>query len=185
MATSENNCIDNYSLPQGPAGPQGTQGLQGPTGPIGLDGAPGPQGRDGKNKIDINIQGNDLPYSEITTTASTEVDVAYFIFPGTTTFTPVTAFKIMTSLLAYSATTTIRCTLYEISTSGATTSAGSVDLELTSPPVPLNQHKFMIGTCSQLSLPTSEAMMKVTVQFLNNGYNPGNIEARIYAFEMR
>ena len=91
----------------------------------------------------------------------------------------------MTSLLAYSATTEIRCKLYEVSPSGATFPAGEVDVDLTPSTIPLNQHKFIIGTCSQLSLPQNEAMMKVTVQFLNNGYNPGNIEARIYAFEMR
>ena len=65
MATSENHCIDNYSLPRGPAGPQGIQGVQGPTGPIGEDGLPGPQGSQGGNKLDINIQGNeDNPIQE-------------------------------------------------------------------------------------------------------------------------
>jgi hypothetical protein len=186
MATSENNCIDNYSLPRGPAGPQGPQGIQGPAGPVGLDGLPGPQGKDGSNKIDINIQGNDKPYTDITTTASTEIDAAYFIFPGTATFTA-TSFKIITSLLANSATTKIRCTLYQINSTGTTTSAGTVDLTL----IPVTraggntQHKFMIGTCTQLSLPATEAMMKITVQFLDYGYSPGNREARVYAFEMR
>ena len=185
MATSENHCIDNYSLPQGPAGSQGIQGIQGPAGPIGLDGSAGPQGKDGSNKIDINIQGNDKPYTDITTNEHTEVDIAYFIFPGTTTFTA-TAFKIITSLLADKATTKIRCTLYEISSTGVSTSAGTVDLtRISIPRAGGTNHKFMIGTCTQLSLPASEAMMRLTVQFLDNGYSPGIREARAYAFEMR
>ena len=178
MATSENSCVDNYSIPQGPAGPQGVQGLTGPVGLTGPQGTQGIQGPSGTSKIDINIQDAENPYTDILSTS--ELDVAYFILP--TSF-GATQFKVITSTLAFNAAVSIKVTLYQVAGSGALTEAGSVTIATT--PQTTAFHKFSIDGDSSLTLPATETMMKLTVEMIQGTPTAGTQEARIYAFEMR
>lgn len=180
MATSENSCIDNYSLPQGPAGPQGIQGNTGPIGLTGPQGQQGVQGAQGEHKIDINIQEGNNPYTDIITTA--EEDTAFFIFPGTTTFS-VTSLKVITSAIAFNATVSLTIKLYEVASSGTTTLAGTVIT--TTPSSTATTHQFGINTISSLTMPANEAMMKLTVQMTTGTPTAGSQEARVYALELK
>ena len=83
MATSENNCTDNFSLPRGPLGPKGPRGPSGTIGPIGTVGPQGITGPAGENKIDINIQSGGRPYGNVTSYDNSNrwTQLAYVNFP--------------------------------------------------------------------------------------------------------
>jgi len=178
MATSENNCTDNYSLPQGPPGPMGPQGNQGLQGLQGPQGDPGATGASGKSKIDINIQNGNFPYTNILTTSETAV--AYFIFPGTATFDADT-FSIITSVLAYNQAVIYEIYLLEFS-SGTWNSAGAITVHQNSQTSTV--HKFKLSTTSSLVLPVTQSMMKIAIDSTTQPI-AGKAEIRVYGAELR
>jgi len=178
MATSENNCTENYSLPQGPQGPIGETGATGPAGPTGPTGPAGPQGPSGASKIDINIQQGDNPYTNVDATGSTQV-MAYFIFPGTSVFAAST-FKVLGSILSPSGDMEVAVRLYQIEATGNEILAGTATLTGQTG----NSHEFKIGVDSSLTLPSAEGMMKITAA-VDTTPITGSREARIYAAELR
>ena len=178
MATSENQCTENYSLPRGP---QGDPGATGPTGPQGQVGPPGPVGNtgpSGANKLDISIQSRNFPYKRIT--ANTSSDVAYFIFPGTTAFpNGVSSVKVMGSYLISQGTGSFDVEISEI------TNTGTVNVIATaSVPATLNTHSIAIASGAFSSFPSSESVMRISGTATTSSPNATG-EARIYAFELR
>jgi len=176
MATSENNCTDNYTLPQGPAGVQGPQGNTGPTGVAGPQGLPGTQGPSGASKIDINIQQGERPYTEIDSTSETAI--AYFIFPDPVAYT-LSTFKVLTSIYIKD-TSKLTIKVYEVKSNGSTVEKAKCEI---AGPSTGTSHEFRIGTDLTFSSPSAEAMMKITASL--SSYSPGTSEARVYAAELR
>jgi len=128
MANKELLCTDNYTLPKGDKGPKGligNTGAQGPAGP----GIQGPTGPAGGNKIDINLQSSSFPYIEISNTS--HEDLAYFIFPGTATFTPKT-WRIGFSMLSKSQVNTVEVELGYIKKNGTKEIVASFSKDLQS-----------------------------------------------------
>jgi len=181
MATSENNCTDNYSLPQGPPGPMGLTGADGPQGDKGGIGNPGPIGQSGKSKIDINIQNGNEPYSDILTVSATKV--AYFIFPGTATFDADT-FSILTSVLAYNQQVIYEIMLQEFNNSigGGWNTAGG--LTITQNSQTNNAHEFKLSSIASLTLPPTQSMMRIVIDSITQPMI-GKAEIRVYAAELR
>lgn len=178
MATSENNCTDNYSLPQGPPGPMGPNGADGPQGDQGGTGDPGPIGQSGKSKIDINIQSGNEPYSNILTVSATKI--AYFIFPGKATFDADT-FSILTSVLAYNQNVVYEILLQEYSNNIWNT-AGGVTIQQNSQTS--NAHKFKLSSITSLALPQTQSMMRIVIDSITQPI-VGKAEIRVYAAELR
>jgi|2_EtaG_2_1085320.scaffolds.fasta_scaffold26534_2 hypothetical protein len=183
MATSENNCTENYSLPQGPQGPQGAMGPMGPTGYTGPAGPMGPVGPSGANKIDINVQEGNAPFTELSV-GGVEKTVGYFIFPGTGVFGNVSDFKSMVSYyctLAVPTSLTIR--LYQVSTIGNLTLLGeaSQNPDIGSTHIP----KIISASSFSGTFPITETVIKITAEIGVSGFKKVIQQARIYAFEMR
>lgn len=184
MATSENNCTENYSLPRGPRGRQGSKGPVGPTGFTGASGPLGPVGPAGANKIDINVQEGNTPYTELLI-VDTEKTVGYFIFPGTGVFGNVSDFKAMVSYYSNTLSNTgamLIISLYKVSSLGNLTLIGeashNADIGLIHIP------KIITASSFSGAFPITETVLKVTAEI--QGDNDVSIQrARIYAFEMR
>src|SRR3990167_4713010 len=127
---SESSCVDNFTIPQGPQGPRGATGIQGSTGPKGDTGIQGNVGPSGGNKIDIHLREGNTPYVNITSlTESGEQALCYFIFPGTSTFTP-NSFKVGISSHTALGTVILSLNLYKINTNSTKTIVSSISTSL-------------------------------------------------------
>lgn len=82
ISASDLTNVDNISAEQGRRGYRGITGPQGRPGRNGNQGAPGLPGPSGSSKIDINFQGDTLPYFYVD--SSKYKPIANIIFPGTT-----------------------------------------------------------------------------------------------------
>lgn len=178
MATSENNCTDNYSLPQGPPGPIGLQGNQGPPGPQGLQGPDGLQGPAGKSKIDINIQSGSRPYTELISNSPTPV--AYFILPANFT---ASSLNIIMSYVAFNDDFTYEFYLEKFNAidqiwATVGSSANTVDAATNA------NHYFRIESLTNLSLPATETMMRIVADPTTT-LQLGIHEMRVFAAELR
>ena len=181
MATSENNCIENYSLPRGPQGDPGPTGQTGATGGVGPPGPVGNTGPSGTNKLDISIQEKDFPYKRIQ--ANTSSDIAYFIFPGATAFpNGVSSIKIMGSYLINSGAGDLDLEVSEVLASGTVNVIGTASITATSGLT--GSHVITVQTGSFSSFPASESVMKIRGTATAKPDNTTG-EARIYAFELR
>ena len=178
MATSENNCTENYSLPRGPQGDPGATGPIGPTGDVGGPGPAGNTGPSGANKLDISIQTRNVPYKRITANSSS--DIAYFIFPGTTAFpNGVSSIKIMGSYLISIGTGSLDLEISEITSTGTVNVIGTASISAV---VGTQIISIKSGTFS--SFPTTESIIRISgTASVDSPTATG--EARVYAFELR
>ena len=182
MATSENNCTENYSLPRGPDGPTGNTGPTGPAGPTGPTGPAGIQGPSGASKIDINLQEGNNPYTTVPI-GTGEINIGYFVFPGTATFGTPSYFRVLSSLyVTNSVTTSMSVRVYEIPSSGSPALIGTASIL----PTIGSTHTIKVTTVTAMSgsFPAAESVLKVTasVDVLSG---QSNADARVYAFELR
>jgi len=182
MATSENHCTENYSLPRGPIGPAGATGATGPAGPTGPTGPTGPQGPSGASKIDINLQEGNNPYTTIPI-GTGEINLGYFVFPGTGTFGTPSYFRVLSSLyVTNSVSTSMAIRLYEVPNNGNPLLIGTASVS----PVVGSSHIVKVTTVTSMSgsWPTSESVLKITASVdALSGHS--NADARVYAFELR
>lgn len=183
MATSENHCTDNFSLPRGPIGPTGLRGPKGEKGDNGPQGPQGPQGPAGENKIDINIQSKGNPYSSVIAfdNQSNWTRLGYTIFPGTSVWTPSEA------KLAYSVTK------FGNGIGSGTLRVRSVDPDGTIRDIAEfnvsgsgNIHYYSIATEVLNNLPSTESILYIEgARRYSNNITRYFTQLFVYAFELR
>ena len=177
MANKELKCTDNYSLPKGDRGPRGLTGPQGDQGVPG-PGIAGPQGKQGGNKIDINLQSNQNPYIQLTDI--NQVDLAYFIFPGTTTFTPKT-WRVAFSMVSKTNPNHLRVELGFINPDGSKQLvAGFTEIRQDVQPF------YVVKEVSSFSfLPADPITFYISASVSLPSVPTGNVATRLYATEIR
>lgn len=183
MATSEKHCTDNYSLPRGPQGERGVVGSIGPVGAIGPTGGAGAIGPAGENKIDINIQANRKPYTEVTGSRknSTWQQLAYFIFPGTTVFTP-DYLKVAYSMVSQFRQGSSAFRLVYLDSSGAVVVLAEFEVVK---PAGTNTHFYEVSTSALTNLPSAETVLFLEAQLHDDVGTDNIISTRAYALELR
>ena len=182
MATSENNCTENYSLPRGPVGPTGATGATGPAGPTGPTGPAGIQGPSGASKIDINLQEGNNPYTTVPI-GTGEITVGYFVFPGTATFGTPSYFRVLGSLyVTNTVNTSMSVRVYEVPSSGSPALIGTAVIL----PTVGSTHTVKVATVTSMSgsWPTAESVLKITAS-VDPLSGHSTADARVYAFELR
>jgi len=177
MAHKELKCTDNYSLPKGDRGPRGLTGPQGEQGVPG-PGIAGPQGKQGGNKIDINLQSQVNPYIQLTDLNQT--DLAYFIFPGTTTFTPKT-WRVAFSMVSKNNPNDLRVELGFINPDGSKqVVAAFTETRQDSQPF------YVVKEVSSFSfLPADPITFYISAAVAIPSDNIGTVQTRMYATEIR
>lgn len=177
MAHEELKCTDNYSLPKGDRGPRGLTGPQGEQGVPG-PGVIGPQGPAGGNKIDINLQSMTNPYIELTDT--NQMDLGYFIFPGTTVFTPKT-WRVAFSMVSKNNPNSVRVELGFINPDGSKQIVAAFT-ETRQEALPF----YIVKEVSSFSnLPADPITFYISASVSLPSVPTGNVATRLYATEIR
>lgn len=177
MANKELHCTDNYTLPKGDRGPRGEQGdagLQGPAGP----GSQGPQGPVGGTKIDINIQSESKPYTELY--SNNQADLAFFIFPGTLVFNP-TTWRVAFSMVSVFGNNTLRVEMGYINPDGSKQIvAGFTETRQESEP------RYIVKEISSFNnLPDNAVPFYISASVTLPSQQNGQVVTRVYATEIR
>jgi hypothetical protein len=177
MATSENNIIDNAKISRGAQGERGAKGETGATGAVGATGPAGAIGPSGESKMDINLQFGENPYAPITANYNDDNwDVlAFFLYPGTGTFTP-EYIKLVYSIKYPTGTATTYFRVVSITAAGVRTTVATFNASETNTEI----HNYKIGTSTISGLPTTETVFALEASIDNTA-----AEARGYAIEMR
>lgn len=176
----ETNCTDNFSLPAGPQGERGDKGDKGNTGPKGATGPQGEQGQPGSGKIDIHFREDNNPYVTVTTlTSSGEKLIGYFIFSGTTDYTP-SYIKVAVSAYTGIGTPVSTLKLYLINSDGSKVLIST----LTSSQSVNSDFVYKIMSSSSLSnLPSTESIFALYGSIDVVGENENAL--RVHALEMK
>jgi hypothetical protein len=175
MAYSEDSCIDNFSIPQGPQGERGEQGDQGPQGDQGNPGPQGNIGPTGAHKVDIALRTNNKPYAQVLSSDLTAFTTIGFItLPGTAVMTPTSCRVAYTVVI--NTTAILKLQLITVDATGTETVVGDVEVTESNTPIPA----FKIATMTLSSLPAGEQVF-----YLRASTNNSQATARLYTLEIR